>query len=608
MAKIHRMSEHLSNMIAAGEVVERPMGIVKECVENSIDAKATRIEVWITQGGIEEIEIIDNGVGMSYEDAQLAFERHATSKIKDVQDLWSISTLGFRGEALPSISSVASVELRTNDGSEATRVIVDYGSMKTVEPFGCDHGTQLIIRGLFMKTPARLKHLKSSQYETSMIVDVMQKFALSHPEIAFRLVVDGRETFKTNGTNQLLEVMYAIYGKDVSRNCVEINKSDYDAKCTGLAVLPQINRANRNYITLFINQRMVRSYRLQKSIIEAYREYMPEQRYPIVIMHIELDEQLIDVNVHPSKWEIRLSKEQQLNLLVYEAMKDALAQHHTAPEVSSKNMSELEVAPEHVEQIKIDFAKPVQDYIVQEETPVYESSMIEVKKEEPQVENEMPANIVEEVKTEEIESVTQQENVSQPKKRYHFLELEVIGQLHRKYILASSPEGLVILDQHAAQERVNYERFQKLFAGKKAETIDLLMPLTLDVPLAIISKINEINLLFAEIGIEFEVFSQNSVIVRSIPMWMQDLEEEVFLKDCLDLVQEEKLSKVSLNKDKLATKACHRSIRFNRTLTMEEMRRVIDDLETCIQPYHCPHGRPVMITMSEAQLIKEFKR
>lgn len=624
MARIHRMDEHLTNMIAAGEVVERPMGIVKECVENAIDAQATRIEVWITQGGIEEIEIIDNGIGMDAQDAIMAFERHATSKIKSVQDLWSIATLGFRGEALPSIASVSQVELRTCNGEEATRVVIHYGEITKTEPFGCNPGTSLIIRGLFQKTPARLKHLKSAQYETALISDVMQKFALSHPEIAFRLVAEGRETFKTTGSGQLQEVLYAIYGKEAAKNSFEITGEDYDTRIHGLGVLPHISRANRNYITLFINQRMIRSFKLQKAIVDAYHRYMPQERFPIVVMHIELDEQLVDVNVHPSKWEIRLSKEQQLTLLVQETMQRSLEKHMTAPKVEK-----IAAQPIYVEQPQL-FDKPMLQ--VQEnkaeyggkqtnETPINQGENrqgeVLVTKLKQTSWNEKPQHKLSE---EEIRSLYPVDKIEesgfeaeQPKETVKIAnslpKMEALAQLHGRYILASCDEGLIIIDQHAAQERANYERFLKIFEEKQGTMVDLLVPLCIETTASIIAQIDELNRLFLDLSIEFEVFSDNSLLVRSIPLWMQQLDEMAFLQDCLDsFAQENSLAKKELNKDRIATQACHHSIRFNRTLTKEEMDQVILDLEACEQPFHCPHGRPTMITITEAQLIKEFKR
>ena len=334
MGKINRLDEHLSNMIAAGEVVERPMGIVKELVENCIDAHATMVEIQIQQGGIDTITIIDDGDGMDGQDATLAFERHATSKLKEVNDLWNIHTMGFRGEALPSIASVAHVLLRTNNGSESTEVVISYGKLETARPCGTPKGTMIEVKNLFQKTPARFKHLKSPQYEFSLISDVTQKFALSHPEIAFCLSHDGRVVFKTRGNGNLLEVLMQIYGRDSAKSAIALDGHDVDYEIEGYIMQPQFNRATKYYMLLYINGRMIRSYHLQKAILDAYSPYMPKERYPIVVINIKMDAQLVDVNVHPSKWEIRLSKEKQLEKLLYTTIQTALKEKLEVPQVN----------------------------------------------------------------------------------------------------------------------------------------------------------------------------------------------------------------------------------------------------------------------------------
>lgn len=332
MGIILKLDDHLTNMIAAGEVVERPMGVVKELVENAIDAKATRIEVTVTQGGLSSIVVSDNGIGMDPQDASRAFERHSTSKIKETQDLWSISTLGFRGEALPSIASVSRVVCMTNNGESATRVEIHFGKLISVVPYACPTGTHISVEGLFLKTPARLKHMKSVQYETAMIVDVIEKFSLCYPDIAFVLTCDGKVVVQTNGSGSLKEAVYRKYGSDIARNVVEFSKQSYDFSLSGAIVLPHVSRSSRNDMILFANRRLIRSIRLQRAIMKAYKYYLPEDRYPIVVLNINMDHQLVDVNVHPSKWEIRLSKEQQAELFITETIEEVLKQHmHAAP-------------------------------------------------------------------------------------------------------------------------------------------------------------------------------------------------------------------------------------------------------------------------------------
>ena len=343
MGKINRLDEHLSNMIAAGEVVERPMGIVKELVENCIDAHAKNVEIQILQGGIDTITIIDDGDGMDAQDATLAFERHATSKLKEVNDLWNIHTMGFRGEALPSIASVSHVLLRTNNGIDSTEVEINYGKLMSAKPCGTPRGTMIEVKNLFQKTPARFKHLKSPQYEFSLISDVVQKFALSHPEIGFNLSHDGRTIFKTRGNGSLLEVLMQIYGRDTAKTAIQLDGSDNDYKISGYAMQPQFNRATKYYMLMYINGRMIRNYHLQKAIMDAYSHYLPKERYPIVVMNMEMDAQLVDVNVHPSKWEIRLSKEKQLEKLVYETISEALKNQLQVPEVKKSELKKEKV-------------------------------------------------------------------------------------------------------------------------------------------------------------------------------------------------------------------------------------------------------------------------
>lgn len=596
MGIIQTLDTQLTNMIAAGEVVERPMGIVKELVENSIDAKATRIEVSVVQGGIQSIEIIDNGVGMDAEDATMAFKRHATSKIHKTQDLWSIKTLGFRGEALPSISSVSEVVLETNNGKESTKVEIHYGDLVSAKPFPCNQGTAIRITGLFYKTPARLKHLKTVSYENSLISDVLQKFAMSHPEIAFTLISDGKESFRTTGSGDLLEVVYQIYGKDVAKNAMIIDESDSDYRIKGICIHPQFTRATRNAISVFLNERMVRPYRIQKAIVDSYANYIPSDRYPIVILDIKMDSQLVDVNVHPSKWEVRLSKEQQLEYLIKESLPKILNSHIQAPEVKLERVKEEKVVmqsffEELAPQKKVEVIQPYST--VQEEKVEYQIHN-EVKKEEPLQ--------VQPVIEEKVE-------VLQPLAEKEFPSLRVIGQLHGKYILCEGDQGLYIIDQHAAQERVHYEQFLDNMNQTNHVMNPCLVPHMLHASGDLVRRVDEINECTKSIGIEFEAFGQDSLIVREIPVWLKDVEEAVFLQDLIDNFKDEtEINKNKIHKDKIATMACHHSIRFNRFLTDKEMGEVVEQLKKCRQPYHCPHGRPTFICLDASRLEKEFYR
>ena len=597
MAKIMQMDTQLSNMIAAGEVVERPGGIVKELIENAIDAHATRIEIHCLEGGISRIEIIDNGDGMDKEDAQKAFSRHATSKIRTTEDLWSISTLGFRGEALPSIASVSKTTLISCDGKESTQVKVEYGEMVDVSDAPSSKGTTIVVEGLFQRTPARLKHLKSSHYEAAVIQDMVQKFALSHPEIAFHLVIDGKQSLKTSGLGSLKEVMVQIYGRDCLKNTFEVKGEDYDYQVTGLASLPHLTRANKNYIHLFVNGRMVKSYRLTKAVLEGYRSYLFNERYPIVVLNITMDERLVDVNVHPSKWEIRLSKQQQLEYLIQDVIRDCLKAQFASPELTATQVfQQAFVEPEVQPVAEIKLPRQV------ERTEVFHTA------EKIYAQPSFSLNESTKEEKEEVLSV-QETEVSYAEKIKPFPVMEPLAQLHGKYILAEAEEGLYIIDQHAAQERVNYEKFRDQFDSQDEAMTEMLVPVMVQASAHVMHRLDELNELLRIFPLELESFGQTTLIARQIPLWMQKVDETAFLQDVVDLFDSEKsLNPTDLNKDRIATMACHHSIRFNRVLSRAEMVEVVESLKKCRQPYHCPHGRPTFILISQNQLVKDFKR
>lgn len=663
MAKIQQLDAHLTNMIAAGEVVERPMGVIKELVENALDAQATRIEVNINQGGTELMEVIDNGIGMDREDACLCFERHATSKIKTTEDLWAIHTLGFRGEALPSIASVSNLTLLTNNGEDSTRVEIRYGQRQSARPYPCNQGTQITVSGLFQKTPARLKHLKSIPYETSLILDVIQKFALSYPQVAFRLVHDGKEVFRSAGSGSLLEVMAIIYGRDLARQCIEVEGQDFDYTVRGLMALPSQTRASRNYMTVFINRRMIRSYRIQKAILEAYKNYIPQDRYPIVVLDIEMDSHLCDVNVHPSKWEIRLSKEQQLEFLIRDTLTRTLREHMQAPEVMRIDTTREKVEMPQLFEVP---AESVKDQVREDSVEAKEwRRQAEVMNEQRQRESiaaslsreiSQPQPLTagkdkEEILPEDLkgevmaklpdfsagspvkkntasvtETLSDQEPVSEPLDprvsqteateetlqtvpRKTFPQMQVLAQMHGKYILAQDEHALYIIDQHAAQERVHFEEVQQRFLEQEPVMQDLLVPIILEGSASVAARLQEMNELLQPMHIHLENFGQNSLICRQLPAWMSEIDEQAFLQDVLDLWKDgREVRAEDLQRHRLATIACHHSIRFNRVLSLGEMQEVIEQLAHCEQPYHCPHGRPTFITITEKQLIKEFQR
>lgn len=618
MARIQRLDAHLTNMIAAGEVVERPMGVVKELIENSIDAQAKNIEVHIKQGGLEEIMIIDDGIGMSAQDASMAFERHATSKIREVEDLWKIGTMGFRGEALPSIASVAHVHLKTNDGNESSEVEIAYGKVKKAGPVGCPKGTQIVVKNLFQKMPARLKHLKTPPYEFSLISDIIQKFALSRSDISFELTHDGKKVFSSSGRGNMLEVIMEMYGRENAKLAVVLQGQDEDYKISGYALQPSVTRASKYYMLVYINKRMIRSYRLQKAILDAYGPYIPNDRYPIVVLNVEMDPKLVDVNVHPSKWEVRLSKEKKLEDLIRTTISSALMQKLQVNKVERKEKEKVEeqrMAFTYVE-------KPIQKDIV---TPLVEEIREEFKEyvKTPVVEKTIPLSIVEKETPAEIKPVINaieenkvvEEKVEEKEVKIEwsihpsFPQMEVIGQLHKAYILCQGEKGMYIVDQHAAQERYHFEMISKMVLGGVNKTQPLLLPKRIETTLSMVAQIDDINALLEQIGIQFEAFGNHTLIVRELPVWMSDVEEEKFLADMLDFYKKNnEISLEVLRKHAIATMACHSSIRFNRSLTILEMKQVIDDLRKCEQPFHCPHGRPTFVELTLKDLEKDFYR
>lgn len=648
MSKIAKMDAHLTNMIAAGEVVERPMGVVKELIENAMDAGAKSIEIHITKGGLEEINIIDDGCGMSASDASLAFERHATSKLHTINDLWKISTMGFRGEALPSIASVSHTYLKTNDGVDSTGVEIAYGTVKKAGPEGTPKGTQILVRNLFQKTPARLKHLKSYQYEFSLISDVVQKFALSRSDIAFTLTHDGKDVFQTQGRGNLLEVIMAIYGREIAKQAIALNGKDEDYEISGYAIQPSQTRASKYYMLCYINQRMIRSYRLQKAIIDAYAPYLPSDRYPIVVLNIKMDPKLVDVNVHPSKWEVRLSKEKQAEKLIYETISEALRNKlqvnkverkekvmvempkmeftFKEPAVSKKAETSLkkENIPVKQENVMDELANEIREefkvYQIQETkqekeavTPLnnIQEESITYTEEAAKVKEVMEEKVQETISLTAKEEIQEEKEVTEESKACNpsFPYMKVIGQLHGCYILAESEQGMYIIDQHAAQERYHYEKLNKQLLEGKNETQPLLVPLTIESTMSAVTQIDDINVLLSQIGITLEAFGNHTFIVRELPSWVCNVEEEKFLQDMIDLYMKNREVNIEkLRKHAIASMACHSSIRFNRNLTIEEMQCVVEDLKKCEQPFHCPHGRPTLIELTLKELEKDFYR
>lgn len=600
--KIVELTELLSNKIAAGEVVERPASVVKELTENAIDAGSTVIDILIEEAGLNKITVIDNGSGIEPEDVETAFLRHATSKIKNEHDLFRVHTLGFRGEALPSIASVAQVKITTSTGEKQGKHLTIQGG-KILEEISSDarKGTEIEVTQLFYNTPARLKYLKSLPTELGNITDIINRLALSHPEISFRLSHNGKSLLQTSGNGDLRQVIAAIYGVSIARKALPVSAESLDFKVNGYAILPEINRANRNYVSTIVNGRYIKNFALVKAIQEGYHTLLPIGRYPIIVLQIEMDPIIVDVNVHPAKLEVRLSKEKELGQLIAQMLKGAFHQQQLIPsgEVSKKQKLASE-------QLQIDFDKkqsepprldqpfhykqpPEQDNpYVAEENALYES--LDALLDRP------------EEKQEEQEEVTITPTERLPK-------LYPIGQMHATYILAQNEKGLYIIDQHAAQERIKYEFYREKIGEVARELQDLLVPIVLEFSTDEYVRLEEQKQKLEEVGVFLEPFGQNSYIIRSHPNWFPKDQEEETLREIIDeALNAPSISIHKLREDTAIMMSCKKSIKANHYLTKEDMEALLDTLREASDPFTCPHGRPVVIEYTTYELEKMFKR
>ena len=578
MAKIHIMDEILSNKIAAGEVVEKCVSVVKELVENSIDAHSTEIKIELIEAGTKQIKVVDNGTGMDEDDALTAFQRHATSKLLDEDDLYRINTLGFRGEALPSIASVSMITLKTCVDNIGTMITINGGKIEKQEKCEARKGTSIEVNKLFYNTPARLKHLNSLNSELANIIDYVNKIALSYPNIKFTLSNNDKVILNTAGDGNLLKVINSIYGIEVAKNMIEVNTSNDDYEINGYISKPIISRANRNHIITLVNGRVVKNNELNKTIVDSYHTYIMEGKFPIVVLNINVDSSLIDVNIHPTKMDIKFSKMDGLKDIISEVINKSL---------NSTNLIQTIENPKPI----ISYEQP--KVVVQQEL---ELERVEYPKEE------IKPLIVEESKNEEYNN----EKIEVEK----IPELYVCGSVFGTYIVCQNNIGMYLIDQHAAKERINYELYLYKLSNPDNNIIDMLFPITIELPLNEFIIIKEHIDLLKNMNINIEEFGMSSFIIKSHPIWLPKGNEEVAIRKIIDLILTIKTN-FSLEKfnDKVAaTLACKASIKANDALSIEEMENLIDDLRKCNNPYNCPHGRPTIINFTKYELEKMFKR
>jgi len=576
MSKIKVMSEHLANKIAAGEVVERCASVVKELVENSIDANSKDIKVTLIDSGTKLIKVVDDGDGMDEEDATLCFGTHATSKLLKEEDLYNINTLGFRGEALPSIASVSIINLKTSNGKTGTSLTLEGGKLVNKEKSDLRKGTTIEVKDLFYNTPARLKYLSSLNSELANIVKVISNEALSHPDIRFTLVNNDKVILKTDGSNNLLKVINEIYGTTITKKMIEINGENDDYSVHGYISKPDENKSSRNHMITLVNNRVVRNSELNKVINDSYHKYKPDNRYPIVVLEINTDPSLIDVNIHPSKLDIKFSNFDELKELVSTLIEKALDNNFLGVDISTKV----------VNVVKVETNEPIKEEYVHEELTLDFSNL----------------EVHEEVTTYEKEEVKEEVKP--------FPEMAVIGHVFGTYIVCHNEDGMYLVDQHAAAERFNYEKFKNYLKNPTKDKINLLIPINLEYSKDEFLIIKNNIELIRNIGIDIEEFGDSSFIVRSHPIWFKEGYEEYFVKNILEkIINNSKNFDLERFNDSLAASlACHSSIQANTPISIEEMRKLIDDLKTCKNPYNCAHGRPTIIFYSKYELDKLFKR
>lgn len=658
MGQIHELNDILADQIAAGEVIERPASIVKELVENSLDAQSKRVDIIVENAGLDSIRVIDDGQGIAADDVELAFKRHATSKINSRQDLFRVQTMGFRGEALPSIASVADVELTTAiaDATAGRTVHLRGGKLVTNQPAPARRGTDVRVTELFFNTPARLKYLKSPQTELARITDIINRLALANPQVAFSFTHNGKEIFRSAGNDNLQQVIATIYGIQAGRKMLAVQGTDNDFRVTGFVSLPELTRASRQYITIMINHRYVRNYALTKAIIQGYESKLMVGRYPVAVINIDLDPVLVDVNVHPAKREVRLSKEDQLAKLIAQTIRQRIAQENLIPDVDADRFTP-QPDPDLVDDLNRRLNEAAASYGVdQADTAGASSAAAGVTPPQPTsttkagadtVDSQIPAPVIihqsselNSARMKEFDARYQDESLpalfndsgrpaadsqstapvqtenleldvhdKSDQETGRFPDLQYIGQLQGTFLLAQAGDGLYIVDQHAAQERINYERYRQEIGQVSADQQTFLVPLVLNYSTVDALAISNHADVLASVGLHLEHFGQNSFLLRSHPTWFKEGQEEDTVREMIDwIIKDGKLTVQQFRMKTAIMMSCKRAIKANHHLDDREARALLHRLPQCENPFNCPHGRPVTVHFNDRDLEKMFKR
>lgn len=588
MNKIKVMSELLSNKIAAGEVVEKIVSIVKELVENSVDAKSSLIKIDLKESGLREIVVTDDGIGMTKDDALLAFQRHATSKLYTDDDLFNINSLGFRGEALPSIASVSDVVLKTCDGDIGTLIHIKGGKVLENKSSESRIGTQITVTNLFYNTPARLKHLSSPYAELANVVEYVNKMALSYPNIKFKLTNDDKELLNTDGSGNLLKVIKSIYGLDVAKKMLEINTSNDDYEVTGYISLPEVNRSSRNHMTVLVNGRVVRNQVLNKVINDAYSSFKEDTRYPIVVLKINTDPSLVDVNIHPSKQDIKFSNFEDLKNMISTAIVDKIKTKLLIPKIEQKE--------EIIKPVYENLTLNLERNIISDTDNSNKDLLNNLVNFNYEPNNELDV----EEKEEYIEELP---NEKLP-------ELYPVGLALGTYIICQNEKGIYLIDQHAAQERINYEKNSYLLSHPNNDTISPIVPIIIELPANEFILVKEKMNIISSYNIEIEEFGINSFRVISHPTWFPKGNEEKIIRRIIEEITNrgKDFNLAKFNDALAALISCKMSVKANTRITTEAQEEIINELRNCNNPFNCPHGRPTIIHFTIYELEKMFKR
>lgn len=639
MSEIHILNQDTINKIAAGEVVERPMAVVKELIENAIDAGADSITVQIKDGGKGLIRVTDNGSGISLEEIRLAFTPHATSKIASANDLLSVSTLGFRGEALASIAAVSQLELvtKTEDSLLGCRYLIDGGEEKELTDVGCPQGSTFLIRNLFYNTPARLKFLKTSQTEAGYINTLIERMALSHPQISFRFINQEQPKLNTSGNGKLEDVIYHIYGREISSHMLPVNADEAGCYVEGFVGEPVISRGNRNFMNYFINGRYIRSTTIQRAIEDAYEPYSMKHHHPFTVLHFTVDAGMVDINVHPQKMEIRFTDAQQMYQSVFHAVSEVLKHRELIPEVPAdapvSTGYKPSKTPEPFEINRIHASMPISTQ--EEQAAASESHDIPKQSAEHSDSHSAPEQSTEFSDRHTTPKQSTQINqfketppdyasvvaasVNKPEQESFFdsgilseqavKEIRIIGQVFDTYWILQYGNGMYLIDQHAAHEKVLYERFMKQLSEKEPMTQLLQPPVILTVSMQEQQVLTEHMDILQHLGYQIEPFGGREYAVTGVPAHLPTVSDASLLKEVIDtLVDNHARSTPELLMDKVASMSCKAAVKGNHELPREQTEKLLQELMTLENPYHCPHGRPTMIKMTKTELEKKFKR